>query len=82
MRLVEEFYNRTIESIQCGSGIIDGPIQIGARVVWQMFSLLTGTYIFNLLSLFGIYTVLIAVIVGEYYIWLDTRLVKFVFKRG
>lgn len=33
LRLVEEFYNRTIESIQCGSGIIDDPIQIGAHVV-------------------------------------------------
>lgn len=70
----ESFVAHPIQSGSEINALIDGPIHIGAHVVWQMFSSLTGTYIFNLLSLFGIYAVLIAVIVGVYYILLGHTL--------
>lgn len=53
------------------------PITAAAELVWDMLTLLTGTYIFNLLSLFGIPDIVIAGMVIIYSIMLFRTLIAY-----
>ena len=59
-------------------GPVDNAFGIGYYAGWQLFQLLTGTYIFNLISLFGVPALYIAPIVIIYVfmigIWLIAKI--------
>ena len=58
---VDEINLRTSNVTQSNeTAFILEPVIAGATIAWQLFQLLTGTYIFNLLYLFGLPTLLIA----------------------
>ena len=53
------------------------PVFAGAQIAWNFFLLLTGTYIFNLLYLFGIPTIFIVAISVPYmFLLINTIIAK------
>lgn len=54
---------------------INNPIVAGATMAWSLFLLMTGTYIFNLLYLFGVPTIFIIMFAAPYMFLLVNTLI-------
>lgn len=57
------------------TAFIDNPIFAGATIAWELFLLLTGTYVFNILYQFGIPVIFIVPISAVYIILLANTLI-------
>ena len=56
---------------------VNNPITAGATMAWELFLLMTGTYIFNLLYLFGVPPIFIAMIAVPYgFLLINTLIAK------
>ena len=75
---VDNINTRTSNVTQSNeTAFILDPIIAGATIAWQFFLLLTGTYIFNLLYLFGVPTIFIAGMVIIYsFLLINTLIAK------
>jgi len=75
---VDNINTRTSNVTQSNeTAFILDPVIAGATIAWQFFLLLTGTYIFNLLYLFGIPTIFIAGMVIVYsFLLINTLIAK------
>ena len=60
------------------SGITLDPILNAAAIAWSLFQLMTGVYVFNILTLFGIPAVFIIPITVVYYIFLARTLIALI----
>ena len=87
LRLIdEEAYRTAMERVQAGSDgefdRIENPIESGAYITWQMVTLLSGTYVFNLLALFGIPEIFIVGMTMVYYLLLGVFIMKLILRTG
>lgn len=57
---------------------VENPATAGAQVAWEIFTLLTGTYIFNVLIFFGVPTVFIVGMVIVYLILVWRALIAYI----
>lgn len=60
------------------TAIVVNPIGTGANIAWDIFTLLTGTYIFNIMGLFAVPPTIIAIFVFSYTILLIRSMVGLV----
>jgi hypothetical protein len=57
--------------------VTSNPIMVAATIAWELFMLLTGTYIFSLLEIAGIPTIVIAGMVIIYVILLSRTIIGY-----
>ena len=62
---------------QSEATVTSNPILAAATIAWELFMLLTGTYIFSLLSLFGVPSIFIAGMVILYVLMLSRTIIAY-----
>ena len=62
---------------QSQNTVTNNPILAAATIAWELFMLLTGTYIFSLLSLFGVPSIFIAGMVILYVLMLSRSIIGY-----
>lgn len=79
---VNTFSSNATQQVNQTSGLpggatffIDNPVVAGATMAWELFLLMTGTYIFNLLYLFGMPPIFIVMITVPYMFLLVNTLI-------